>query len=97
APPEPAAAALEQELSLVQGRFPSAAAYTAALARTGTDDKLLRQILRDDLRIRAYLAQRFTLPPPTDDEVEKYYREHIEAFTRGGQAAPLASVRPDVV
>ena len=41
-------------------RFPSAAGLDAALARSGIDDKHLRETLRQDLRMRAYLDQRFS-------------------------------------
>ena len=41
-------------------RFPSAAAFEAALARSGIDEKHLRETLRQDLRMRAYLDQRFS-------------------------------------
>ena len=97
APPEPATTAIDQEVALVRARFPSDAAYSAALARTGTDDKLLRQILRDDLRTRAYLAQRFTVPPPTDEELDRYYREHLETFARNGRVTPFADARTVIV
>jgi hypothetical protein len=97
APPEPTPAAVDQEVAIVLARFPSEADYSAALARTGTDDKLLRQILRDDLRVRAYLGQRFTVPPPTDEELERYYREHLTAFTRNGRPTTFADARPGVI
>ena len=44
----------------MRARFPSPAAFDAALARSGIDEKHLRETLRQDLRIRAYLDQRFT-------------------------------------
>jgi parvulin-like peptidyl-prolyl isomerase len=97
APPEPTAAAVDQEVAAVRARFPSDAAYTAAFARTGMDDKQLRQYLHDDLRIREYLTQRFTVPPPTEEEIAQYYREHVDAFTRGGRTATLSDARPEIV
>jgi len=60
APPEPADADVEKELASVRGRFPSAAAFDAVFARSGLTDVQLRLILRENLRIRAYIAQRFT-------------------------------------
>jgi hypothetical protein len=59
APPDPAADALAREVQRVRARFPTAAAFDAALARSGMDLPRLREVLRDDLRIRAYLDQRF--------------------------------------
>lgn len=60
APAEPSAAAVDAEVQHVRDRFPSAAAFDAALARSGIDEKHLRETLRQDLRMRAYLDQRFS-------------------------------------
>ena len=59
APPEPNDDAVERELAGVRGRFPSAAAFDAVLQRSGLTDAQLRATLRENLRIRAYIAQRF--------------------------------------
>ena len=59
APPEPAAAAIDREIERVRARFGSQAELDAALRRSGIDEKHLRETLRQDLRIRAYLDQRF--------------------------------------
>ena len=97
APPEPAVQAIDREAALVRARFSSDADYQAALARTGIDEKHLRQTVRDELRIRAYLEQRFAVPPPNDEELARYYREHLAVFTRGAEVAPLAEARSEVV
>ena len=60
APPEPTADAVDREVQRVLARFPSQDALDAALARSGIDEKHLRETLRQDLRMRAYLDQRFT-------------------------------------
>jgi len=60
APPEPTADAVDREVERVRARFPSQEALDAALARSGIDEKHLRETLRQDLRMRAYLDQRFT-------------------------------------
>jgi hypothetical protein len=60
APSEPTAEAVDREVQRVRARFESQEALDAALARSGIDDKHLRETLRQDLRIRAYLDQRFT-------------------------------------
>ena len=60
APPEPTAETVDREVARVRQRFPSAAAFDAALARSGIDEKHLRETLRQDLRMRAYLDQRFS-------------------------------------
>ena len=60
APPEPTAEAVDREVLRVLARFPSQDALDAALARSGIEEKHLRETLRQDLRMRAYLDQRFT-------------------------------------
>jgi hypothetical protein len=60
APPEPADADVEKEMASVRARFPSAAAFNAVFERSGLTDMQLRTIVRENLRIRAYIAQRFT-------------------------------------
>jgi hypothetical protein len=59
APPEPAADAIDREVERIRARFSSADGLAAALARSGIDEKHLRETVRQDLRIRAYLDQRF--------------------------------------
>ena len=59
APPEPTPDAIDREAERIRMRFPSEEAFAAALERSGVDLKHLREIVRQDLRIRAYLDQRF--------------------------------------
>ena len=62
APPEPSADMVDREVEQVRARFPSPQAFDVTLARSGIDVGHLRQTLREDLRIRAYLDQRFAAP-----------------------------------
>jgi hypothetical protein len=66
APPEPPQAALDSALDSVMARFPGGPAFDTALARLGVDRSYVRELLREDLRIRAYLDQRFTAETPDD-------------------------------
>ena len=59
APPEPADAAVEREVASVRARFPSRQAFEAALERVGLTEAHVREIVRENLRIRAYIEQRF--------------------------------------
>jgi hypothetical protein len=59
APPEPTAEAVDREVERIRARFTSADGLASALARSGIDEKHLRETVRQDLRIRAYLDQRF--------------------------------------
>jgi hypothetical protein len=43
----------------VRNRFASPDAFNAALARSGIDEQHLRETLRQNLRMAAYLDQRF--------------------------------------
>ena len=63
APAEPTTEAVNREILRVRQRFPSAADFDAALARSGIDEQHLRETLRQDLRMRAYLDQRFSATP----------------------------------
>jgi hypothetical protein len=96
APPEPSAEAVDSAVQAVRLRFSTPEAFTAALARVGMGDKFLRETMREDLRIRAYLDQRFTVVAPTDDDLGRYYRDHPDMFTRSGRLVPFGDVRPDV-
>jgi hypothetical protein len=60
APPEPAPQAVDAALDGVVARFASAEAFDSTLARLGVDRPYVRELLREDLRIRTYLNQRFT-------------------------------------
>lgn len=95
APPEPPASAVDGELETVRRRFASREAFQAALARSGIGESHLRETLREQLRIRAYIDQRFTVLSPTEDEVRRYYREHQAQFASEGVVRPYEDVRAD--
>ncbi len=61
APPEPETAEIDREMALVRARFPSDKAYMDVLARSGFDPTHVREIVRQNLRLRAYLNQRFVI------------------------------------
>jgi hypothetical protein len=96
APSEPSNERIEQELQSIRSRFASTDAYNVALTRLGLDDKRLRQTVRDSLRIRAYLEQRFAVPSPGDEELRRYYREHSQEFTKDGQTVPFETARAQI-
>jgi hypothetical protein len=97
APPEPTAAAVDRELQIVRERFASPEAFESALARFGVEEASLRETLRANLRLRAYLEQRFSAVPPSDEEIAEYYRDHVDRFTRDGVPQPIDAVRGDVI
>jgi hypothetical protein len=96
APPEPGTDAVDRELRAVRSRFATDQAFQSALTRSGSDEKHLRETLRQDLRIEAYLDQRFAVTS-SEDELGRYYREHLQAFTRDGTIIPFEAARPQVM
>lgn len=95
APVEPSTQAVDEELAVVKRRVGSAPAFAAALSRAGIDERHLRQTLRENLRIRAYLDQRFTMAQPSDADALRYYRDHPAPFTRDGRLQPFEAVRQE--
>lgn len=97
APPEPKAEQIDAGVAAVRNRFASQAAFETALASVGMTLEQLRRHKRDDLRVEAYLQQRFGFPiQPSEEEIIAYYRSHEAAFTRGGVLRPYEDARNDV-
>jgi hypothetical protein len=87
APPEPDTGAIDREIERVRARFQSPQAFDLALARSGIDEKHLRETLREDLRIGAYLDQRFTVPngpgsPGSEDRRQALVGEWLAGLRR---------------
>lgn len=59
APPEPSPDALDEAYDTVVVRHGGATSFGALLTRLGLDEAQVRALLREDLRMRAYLDQRF--------------------------------------
>jgi hypothetical protein len=98
APPEPAELLIDEQLDVIRGRFSAPALFARALADGGFTEARLRTWIRDDLRIAAYLNQRFAATgTPTDDEVRAYYTLRRADFERDRlsleQATPLIRAR----
>ena len=62
APPEPETGDIDRDFAAVRGKFASEKAFSDVLARSGFDAAHVREIVRQNLRLRAYLDQRFTAP-----------------------------------
>lgn len=86
APPEPDAAAIERGLAVIRARFPTTAAFDAALARSGIDEGHVREAVRHTLRIRAYQDQRFS---PADPRRQALIDEWIAGLRRRGDVVDL--------
>jgi hypothetical protein len=92
-PPEPPAAAVAVEAGSLTTN--AGARLPEVMASTGIDEARIREIARENLRIQAYLNQRFGVTPQlTEEEVAQYYRIHPEEFTRSGTLLPFTEAQP---
>ena len=92
-PPEPADAAVVEEVAAMKSR--AGPGLDALITATGLNDERLRQLARDTLRIRAYVAQRFGMSVQvTEDEARRYYEDHRAEFTRDGVQIAFEEVEP---
>ncbi len=92
-PPEPSAAAITVEAEALTTRVGER--MPDIVASTGIDDARIREIARENLRIQAYLNQRFGVDVQlTEEEVAQYYRIRPEEFTRGGALMPFTEAEP---
>jgi len=97
-PPEPPPADVDARLDAIRGRAGTPQALAATLAETGLSEEQLRLRLRDDLRIEAFLAQRFgSTRQPSDQELQEYYRLHQADYTTAGAVRPFADVRDAIL
>jgi len=90
APPEPEADAVDREVAHVRARFGSAEAFDAALQRSGIDEKHLRETLRQDLRVAAYMNQRFA---SAGDRRQQAIDEWMAGLRRRGDVIDLYLTR----
>ena len=93
APPEPERAALDTQLRDVERRLGNGD-LVSTLSDVDASEAWLRQWVRDDLRMHAYIDQRFAgAAEPTDEELENDFRQHPDEFTRNGQEMNEAAAR----
>jgi hypothetical protein len=90
APPEPDTDAIDRGLAAIRDHFTSRAAYDAVLTRCGIDEKHVRETIRQNLRIDAYLAQRFT---PADPRRQALIAEWLSGLRRRGDVVDLYASR----
>jgi hypothetical protein len=95
-PPEPAPGEVHLRLERIRARFPSGAAYQAALAASGFTESRLADWVRNDLRIDRYLEQRFALTVATEEEIAEYYRAHAAELSADSRVRPLDEVREQI-
>ena len=59
APPEPDPADIDRDVAAVRARFATQKAFDDVLVRSGFDATHVRELVRQNLRLKAYLDQRF--------------------------------------
>jgi hypothetical protein len=97
APPEPPTGAVDAAVAAIHATFKDALDFETTLNRYGLSRDELRRIVRDTLRLEAYLQQRFaSIPQPSEDELVRYYRNQAAEFTDAGRLRPLDDVREKV-
>ena len=82
APPEPEPSDIDREVAAVRARFPSEKAFNDVLARSGFDVAHVREIVRQNLRLRAYLDQRFVVPDGDPQRRQKLIDDWVESLRR---------------
>jgi hypothetical protein len=88
APPDPAEADIDRHVADIRSR--AGAEFESILRLGGIGIEQLRRDVRDDLRIEAYLQQRFGSIQPTEEEILQYYRAHPDSFSQAGAVRPFA-------
>ena len=97
APPEPTPAAVDAAMAVVERRFKDALEMEIALNQSAMSREELRRYVRDTLRLETYFQQRFlAVAQPSEDEIQRYYRDHAAEFTVSGKPQPLETVRDTV-
>ena len=93
-PPEPPRAEVDRRMQQIDERIGSVERLEGILRETGLSVEQLRLYVRDDLRIDAYVQQRFgSTFQPSEDDIVGYYREHPDEFTRDGKLLSFAQAR----
>ncbi len=90
-------ARLRREMDVIRRRFPSDAAYGAALTRLGLDETRAEALVRSTIVARRYVERRFVaVLPPTDEELREFYLAHRDRFVRGGRQLAFEEAAGDV-
>jgi hypothetical protein len=93
----PPAADIDARRKAWESALPRGTTAAAALAMVGMRDAALTEWFRDDLRLAAYLDQRFTAAAqPTRQQAQAYFQEHRADFAVNGATPEFASVEPEV-
>jgi hypothetical protein len=94
---EPPAAEVEAHRKAWEATLPRGTSAAAALAAAGMREAALTAWFRDDVRLAAYLDQRFTAAAqPTRQQAQAYFQEHQSEFAVNGAIPLFATVEAEV-
>lgn len=97
APAEPTLVQVTARRRTWASALPVGTDVAGTLASVGMREATLMAWLRDDLRLAAYLDQRFTAAAqPTREQALTYFREHEADFTVAGTTPEFVTVEADV-
>lgn len=97
APVEPTKEQVATRRTAWAAGLPPAADIPKLLASVGMSDATLTVWLRNDLRIAAYLDQRFTAAAqPTREQALAYFRDHEADFAVAGSTPEFATIEAEV-
>ncbi len=84
-PAEPAPAAVAVRLAAIRAHTADSAAVAARLTEAGRTPAYLESWARDDLRLAAYLEQRFaSAGAPAESDVDAYVAAHVDELAQAG-------------
>lgn len=94
---QPASAGVAARQRAWESSFPPGITAASALASVGMREAALTGWFRDDLRLAAYLDQRFTAAAqPTRQQALAYFQAHMADFAVNGVTPEFGSVEPEV-
>jgi hypothetical protein len=83
APPDPPAADVQARLARMRSQFATPAAFMRALAASGLEESALAMFAADDVRLAAYLDERFSAASlPTDAEIRQAGEAERDRLTK---------------
>ena len=87
-------AAVDDRIAAISDRL-GEGELARVMARAGLDPPRLRALVREQLQIERYLAERFgPAAQPTDDEVRRYFLERSAEFVRNGAPMSFEAAEP---
>ncbi|HET9833843.1 MAG TPA: hypothetical protein VFP91_19105 [Vicinamibacterales bacterium] len=95
APPEPDPADIDRDVAAVRARFATQKAFDDVLVRSGFDATHVRELVRQNLRLKAYLDQRFAIAGADASRRQMLIDEWVAGLRRRTPAVNLYKKQRD--